>query len=122
VFLVVDDQIGVHFFDLLGNQSELRDALGINFRFVFKGDRLQREQHVARVVHVLNVLFEARGGGERAELAGGSDVDGHASGCSRVVDAGNECVGLRSADADDVGVAGNTGVAYVNIGAAGGNI
>src|SRR5882724_665851 len=65
-FLIANDQIGINGFHVLGHEPELRDGLCV--LLVMKGDRFQREDRVARVIHRSNIVFKASRGRSRTEL------------------------------------------------------
>ena len=69
--LVASHQIGVHLFHLLGHEAELRNALGSSSVLVAEGDRLEREDRFARLVHRLDRFLESRRGNDRAEVTVG---------------------------------------------------
>src|SRR4029077_18014465 len=57
--LVANDQVGVDRFYVFGNETELRYTCWV--LLVLEGDRFQREDRVARVIHWFNVVLEATG-------------------------------------------------------------
>ena len=77
--LVASHQIGVHLFHLLGHEAELRDAVGVKLVLVAEGDRFEREDRFARLVHRLDRVLETRRGDDRAELTVGIDDYAYAS-------------------------------------------
>ena len=60
-FFIAHDQVGIHFFNLLGNQAKLRDPLGIELFFVTEGDGFECEERFTGLVHRLDGLLEPRG-------------------------------------------------------------
>src|SRR4029077_373371 len=72
-------QVGVHLFYLLGHEPELRDALGVDLLLVAEGDRLEREDRFACVVHRLDLILESRRGRGRTELAVSIHVNGNST-------------------------------------------
>src|SRR6266404_7054508 len=79
-FVVAHYQIRVHFFNLLGHQSELRDALRIDPFLVMEGDRFKPKEHFAGLLHWPDFLFKPSGRGGRAKLTVSINENGSSSG------------------------------------------
>src|SRR5947209_5623191 len=79
-FFVAHQEIRIHFFHVLGHQSELWNALRVYPFLVMERDWLKRKERFAGPLHWLNLLFEAprRGGG--AKLAVGINENSSSSG------------------------------------------
>ena len=92
--VIACDEVGINLGDFLGDEAELRDAIGIDVGLVLKSHGPKREQDIACVVHAVDVLFEFGGRSEGAELAGGIDVYLDATGGGRAGDSGDERTGL----------------------------
>ena len=77
-------------------------SIRIKLVLVAEGNRLQRENRFARLVHRLDLFLETLGGNDRAEVSIRIDNYPYASGHRDSADAGNKSVALRSfcADAD----------------------
>src|SRR6266576_833934 len=84
---VPHDQVWIHFFYLLGHQSELRCARCVNFLLVTEGNRLKGQERFAGFLHWFDLLLKPRRGGKSAELTGIVDKDRGASSRGRVKDA-----------------------------------
>ena len=57
-FFIAHHQIGIHLFNILGDEAKLRDALGVKLLLVAEGNRFEREDRFARFVHRLDVLLK----------------------------------------------------------------
>ena len=91
---------------------------------VAKGNRLQRQNRFARLVHRFDLFLETLGRNNRAEMSIGIDNYSNASGDSDSANAGNKGVAVCSscADADAAGFAGYARVTDIDIVIAGGEI
>ena len=116
VLCVIDHQIAIDLFHFLSHQAKLRAAFGIDFRFVAEGDRPERQQHVARLVHLVNVLLETGRGRRHPKLTAAVYLNRCAANrCP--INAGHKRFRLGSlcANADGVGLGRNTSVADIDI-------
>jgi len=114
---VASHQSGIDLFHFLGHEAKLRDAFGIKLVLVAEGDRFERENRFARLVHRLDVVLETLRGKYRAELTVGIYNYPYAS-CNRCpANAGDKGgrLGSFGADADGAGLASTTNVADINI-------
>src|SRR5262249_58407865 len=65
---VASNQIGVHLFDLLGNEAKLRDPRGVKVMLITEGHRFERENRFARLVHRFDLVLETLRRDDRAQL------------------------------------------------------
>src|SRR4029453_11440606 len=102
--------MGTHLLDLFSNKAELRDAIGVEIWLVAEGNRLQRKDRFARLVHRFDCFLESRRGDNRAELTVWICHYLHAVRHSRSEDARNKRgrVCLRATNADRTRVAGTS--------------
>src|SRR6476619_3571858 len=70
---IADHQVGVYRSYVLGDQTKLRDAVGI--AFIVERHRFEREERVAGGGHISDVLLKAPRGARRAQLPGGVDIN-----------------------------------------------
>ena len=115
-------QLGVHFLNLLGNQTKLWGA-GVAV-LIAKGHRLKCQDRFAGSVDQLNVCLKSLGGGQHAELAGARVHDGWyavvescpSNTCNKdcLLAASRDWVEL-CADADRTGLCGHTLVSDVDV-------
>src|SRR5204863_4660138 len=107
----------IYLFHLLGDEAELRSAIGINLFFVAEGDGFQRQDRFACLVHRLDCFLKACGGGVRAKMAVGVHDNWYTcwNGCPS--NPCNVCIRLRSCcpDANGVGFTRDTSVIYRDI-------
>src|SRR5205823_9679872 len=99
-----------------------RDTLGVKLMLVAERYRFERQDRFARFVHRLDPVLETLRGNDRAELTVGIDYYPYTP-CNRYpIDPGDKGVRVRfsSADANGIGLARNTAIAYINIMIAGG--
>src|SRR4029077_5972690 len=68
-FFVAHYEVRIHLRHFFGHEPELGDALGVDLLLVAEGDRLEREDRLACLVHWLDLIFKSRRGCGRAELA-----------------------------------------------------
>src|SRR5438552_14272411 len=115
--VVASDQIGVHLLHLLGHKPELRDAIGIKLMLVAEGNRLQRQDRFARLVHRFDFIFESLRGNDRAEMAAGINNDPDTSSNRYSTNPGDKGFRLSScrANANRIGVTRSTRVADLDI-------
>src|SRR5882724_12018849 len=121
-FLIASDEVGIHLRHLLSHEAKLWNLIRIKLLLVAKAHWFERKDAFARLVHGLNIVFEARRGGGRAEMTSGIDDYPDAS-CSR--DSINTrdigvLVSWFRADADLGRLASDTTIADVDIVTAGG--
>src|SRR5206468_12283740 len=98
-------QGGVHLLHVLSYEAKLRSALGINLFFVAEGDRFQREDRFACLIHRLDCLLLASGGGLDPNLTVRIYADRRAATDRYSANAGDISSGLGPlrTDADGVG-------------------
>src|SRR5262249_53605034 len=65
---VASNQIGVHLFDLLGNEAKLRDPRGVKVMLITEGHRFECENRFARLVHRFDLILETLRRDDRAQL------------------------------------------------------
>src|SRR5439155_22604354 len=118
---VASDQIGIHLFDFLSHEAELRDALGIELFLITEDDWLEREDRFTGLIHRLNVVLEARRGRNRPQAPIAIDHHRDAAGHRCIPDAGDHGFRLGSllADADGIGLASYSLVANIDVVTAG---
>src|SRR5207249_5991693 len=114
---IASHQIGVDLLHFLGHESKLWDALGIKFQLVAEGDRFERENRFARLIHRLNRFLETRRGDDRAEVTVGIYDHSYTSSDGYSADSGDKCVLVNffRADTNSPGLATSTSVAYIDI-------
>src|SRR5438552_2694837 len=122
--LIACHQGRVHFLHLLGHQAKLRDTIRIKLFLIMEGDRLERENRFARLVHRLNRVLEKRRGYGRAKMTTGIYDNCYTcwNGCP--TNPGDKCGSLGSllADTNCLGFTSNASVAYLDIVTSGGQV
>src|SRR5207244_7581756 len=108
---------GIHFLDLLGHETELRDAFAIKLLLVTESNGLEREDRFARLTHWLDRLFVTTGRHNRAEATISADDDRDSIGHSRSANAGNirRGVNLRRTNVDGIALGRDTRVPEIDI-------
>ncbi len=99
-FLIPSDQVGIHFFHVLGNESKHNGAIGFNLLFIMEGDRFKRQDGFAGLVHGLDLLLEPARGHKGADFVIGVNVNRSAR-CDRgvnVFDSGGVALARNSQD------------------------
>src|SRR5919106_438647 len=89
---VAHHQIGVDLFHILSHQAKLWAAHGINLLLVAEGDRFQREERFAGLLHWLNFLFKSPGRSSGAEPATWTNENGSSSNRGCTEDIADEAV------------------------------
>src|SRR6266849_3654499 len=121
---ITSNQIRIHLFHVLGHKAELRDAIWVEFFLVVEGDRFQREDRFAGLVHGLNRFLETLRGNDRAEMTVGVYDYCYTcwNGCPS--DSGDKCsrLILYPADTNSARLASQTSIADVDVFVAGGKI
>src|SRR5439155_14460574 len=114
---IASHEIGVDLFHLLGHQAELRDAIWVKLVLVAEGDRLERQNRFARLVHWFDCVLETLRGDYRAQVTIRVDNHPYTSSDGHSTDASD--IGVRVsayvADANSIALGRNTEVADVGI-------
>jgi len=97
--LVANHQIWVHFFNFLGNETELRSALRVDLFFVMERDWFEREDRLTLAIHRFNLLLETLGTGCYSKLT--AAIDYNCCSCNwYAADTGDKSLCLDITDAD----------------------
>src|SRR5947207_15263935 len=74
-FGIASHQVGIHFFHFLSDESKHDGAIGFNLLFITEGDRFERQDGFASLVHKFDLVLEPSRGDKRADLVVGIDVN-----------------------------------------------
>src|SRR5207249_6265073 len=98
-------------------KAELRGAFGVKLLLVMEGDWFEREDNFTGLIHRPNRVFEPLRGNDCSEVTVGVDDYPYPSRHSYSANARDKCGRLSSypADANCLGLASNTFVAYIDI-------
>src|SRR6266446_1481602 len=115
--LVASHQIRVNLFHFLSHEAELRNAIGVKLLLVMEGDRFEREDRFASLVHRFNRFLETSRRCGRAQMTAGINNHADASRHRDATNPSNICTRLRScrSDSDYSSLASYASVADINI-------
>jgi hypothetical protein len=109
-FAIACHQVRIYPFHILGDETELWQARGINLLFVPKAYRPERQDELAGITHRLDLLLEPRRGGHRTQLAVSIHKNRSATRSRCTTDSPDKGVGnIRIPDPDGVALARHTG-------------